>query len=356
MSFARWLRTRHDDQGAPRMPVRFRLRTVTPALWLTLLVLMSASDPSAGIERLRAMPLERRTQLAEKLATFDALPSNQKSAVRSFDSRVQELEPDKRDDYLKLLRRYHLWRRSLTDAQRKKIDDAPTPTTRIKIVETLREEQRKRVSAEIEKANWIQISSLNELTLFWSAHHLVIWFLLDDAERTQVDKIPDRAARLTRLREIGQKKKAKKAFQHIDQEFQSDIDGVIKQMEQQAAARGQPQPKDAIKKKGQIINKSSPFTRKVELKFLTNHQNPKVDAKHLSWFEQECPNWLRESLDSLPPEAARRRLAVLYRLVFPDGTEIPEPKRKASPPSPAPRTSETPPPRPRPPDSGNVPL
>ena len=41
-------------------------------------------------------------------------------------------------------------------------------------------------------------------------------------------------------------------------------------------------------------------------------------------FEAALPPWYRGEFDHLPPEEARRRLTILYRLVYPFPSDMPE--------------------------------
>jgi hypothetical protein len=49
-----------------------------------------------------------------------------------------------------------------------------------------------------------------------------------------------------------------------------------------------------------------------------------VNPVHLMRFEAALPPWYRGQFDHLPPEEARRRLTILYRLIYPAPAEMPE--------------------------------
>jgi hypothetical protein len=78
---------------------------------------------------------------------------------------------------------------------------------------------------------------------------------------------------------------------------------------------------DALRKQ-----KKEPAARKIEeARWLLDHTPEPVDPAKLAHFEASLPPWVGTQLDPMPPEVARRRLMILYRIVFPAGTEMPEP-------------------------------
>ncbi|MHB1559478.1 MAG: hypothetical protein ACYC61_18680, partial [Isosphaeraceae bacterium] len=54
-----------------------------------------------------------------------------------------------------------------------------------------------------------------------------------------------------------------------------------------------------------------------------------VDSQRLALFIAALPAWIQSSLDALPPDEARKRLTLAYRLVFPHPQEI-DSNRKAT--------------------------
>src|SRR5207249_3597766 len=60
-----------------------------------------------------------------------------------------------------------------------------------------------------------------------------------------------------------------------------------------------------------------------------------VDPSHLMRFQAALPPWSRGEFDHLPPEEARRRLTILYRLIFPAPGEMPEIRTATRPQAPA---------------------
>ena len=86
--------------------------------------------------------------------------------------------------------------------------------------------------------------------------------------------------------------------------------------------------------------------RFVDNVYFAKHPPAKVKPEKLLEFDRVLPDWIRGDLDTRTPEEARRRLTVLYRLVYasgemtsvvksppaPKATQSPSPK--ATPPSP----------------------
>ena len=76
--------------------------------------------------------------------------------------------------------------------------------------------------------------------------------------------------------------------------------------------------------KNEVLKKSEKLKqirKKPAHQFLDNYyfvEKPpaKVSPDKLLQFERAVPSWIRGSYDTLPPEEARRRLTILYRLVF----------------------------------------
>jgi hypothetical protein len=71
----------------------------------------------------------------------------------------------------------------------------------------------------------------------------------------------------------------------------------------------------------------------INLHFLAIEPPKKVDQSRLDDFLASFPPWLQSSFDHHDPDEARRRLTVVYRLVFPPGHEIAEGTRRANAPA-----------------------
>ena len=63
--------------------------------------------------------------------------------------------------------------------------------------------------------------------------------------------------------------------------------------------------------------------RFVDNYYFVEHPPAKVSPDNLLQFDRALPVWLRNGFDTLPPEEARRRLTILYRLVYPAPRSMP---------------------------------
>ncbi len=297
-----------------------------------------AEDKTDNLDRLRSMPLELRQHLAQKIREFDALPSDRQAEIRTLDQRIAELPPADRERYLQLIRRYHLWLQSLPDAKRQAIEQSP-PEDRIKLVNQYRDEQRKSNSMLRSSSDWLQVSALSPEPLRRLAIELKFWFSLEPEERQKILRLPNRNAQRTQVEEL-----ARERFPQL-REFR-------REQQRRFAAEEEDVKRELAKRfgPGKIPAKREDVFRKIaELRFLQEFDPAPVSIRNLQRFEAAMPPWVRESLDPLPPDAADRRLKVLYRLIFPAPNELPEPKptTKTQPgtrPSVAPSKPVTPPP------------
>ena len=108
-------------------------RRALPPLLLGLLIAAGPSD-DANWKRLEAMPREQRVVLSRNLERYDALPPDERSAVRALDADIAKLDPLLQARYLGLLRRYHAWLSDLTDAQKAQLGQASSVDARLALV------------------------------------------------------------------------------------------------------------------------------------------------------------------------------------------------------------------------------
>jgi hypothetical protein len=66
--------------------------------------------------------------------------------------------------------------------------------------------------------------------------------------------------------------------------------------------------------------------------YFIQHRPPAVLPERLADFVAAFPPWLQNAFDPYPPDEARRRLTIVYRLVFPSPAEM-----KAAPRQPIPQ-------------------
>lgn len=288
-----------------------------------------SAEQAARLERLRAMLPSERQQLAANLKRFDALPDSERQAVRQLDKSLAELPPVDRQRYLGVLRRYHLWLRSQNDATRTRLaslDDSQ----RLAAVEKDRTRQRQRRESAKGRTpgfnDLIQVSALVDELLVVSALETRLWLMLQPEQRTRLlAKAPNAREQRRQLDKLVDDDKALAAARdRLSREFNLNLAEMREALAAKRAERG----------KGQALPKNGPLWQLSERRFDLNKyvrgRTPQaVTARNLERFEDAMPPWIRASFDPLPPDAAVRRLRILYRLVFPAPEELPEPKAPA---------------------------
>jgi hypothetical protein len=316
-------------------------RSTVLALGLLALLARSApaDPPEENRRRLAAMPLERRQTLARNLERLDALPADEQARLRQLDQQLAECEPTDRRRYLAVAHRYHLWLQTLTDDQRQALA-AASPQERIVLVKRYRADQRQAVETH-PSLDWVQLTRLTAPDLERTARQLKVWFHLDRADRDAVAALRDPAERTARLDELGKANGALREFRRDHQALAAQLDAGRTELDAELLRR-KPAGSPALKKRGEAgqprLKAEVARHRLKDLLIVRQFEPAKVDPAHLGRFEAELPAWVRESLDPLPPDAAWRRLHILYRLVFPPGQEIapPSPAARPGPPAPTP--------------------
>jgi hypothetical protein len=301
---------------------------------VAFLAAAAADSISARLERVRAMSPENRLALTKSLERFDRLPSATRERVIELDRALSTLPPEEMARYLETLRRYHVWLRTLPEAQRNELENA-APEQKPAIVARLQEAQsaRRRMSqsgkielkgpaaklqlGSIDRADLIQLSSLAPVLLEDAAGWLKIWYALEPRERQELESIrnPDQVQR-----QIRQKLKGRPdliaQLDELGREF-GNTRAWLRRLTEMAKTKERTRAYAQEK-----------LLRLREADKIWSHADEfvSVTASNLALFEDTMPRWIRESIDALPPEGANRRLSVLYRLVFPAPGEIPQPE------------------------------
>lgn len=295
----------------------------------------SAPSPEANISRLRAMPPERRQALLANLRRLDAeLAPEERAAVRSLDARLVELDPGAADELRKSMRRYYLWLQTLTPDQRRQVETL-APGDRRPVVERLRDDRRRARAAEGPR-DWMQVSTVATLPIQQTAFLLKSWLNLDPQARQEVLAQPDTEKRERKLNDMGHARgmgvimrvEGPEFDDFLDRHSHSVVDG-----EARKAGKAGLTP-EIRRKRLEEVRKSfkvDEIRRIREAMYLRAEPPAEVDPANLRRFQAEIPEFLYHRVESFAPEAARRRLEVLYRLVYPHGKEIPPPPPKPTP-------------------------
>jgi hypothetical protein len=318
----------------PRRPV------ITFLAVLGVLTLPAPGPPAddSNWERLRSMPLEQRNHLSDQLKTFDGLDRVEKAAVRALDRKIADEQEDNRAVYYAVLRRYHLWVRSLTDEQQRKLSEAP-PEQRMALVSKIRAEQRASSPPEPSIYNYADFGGASPFEL---ATRIKAWLSLTDAEKDEISKLSDTAKRTERLNELARKVKS------IRRPSKEELDAIYDNALKSGRFPFLKKVEEAKKKeKVEEAKKKNIRHRFQDNYYFVEHPPQKVHPEKLLQFERALPAWFRPGFDSLPPEEARRRLTILYRLVFGSG-EMPAAKPKPAAPASAPAPGPAPAPKPAP--------
>jgi hypothetical protein len=267
------------------------------------------------------MPREERMALFEKLKEFDALGSAEKAAIRALDERIAQLPADEQANYWSVLRSYHHWVKGLSEQQRNELNAVP-PSERMKLVTKLRA-QEPVTSRTSQLPLVVQVLDFASMTPLELAHRIKAWLELAPEQRAEIEKLESTAERQKRLLELAQHVKISPQFRIS----KSEEDEILAKLE------ASPQWKNApflnpMKKADPA--KQEKVRRRIATSYHFLEKPPAaVGSTHLMRFEAALPPWYRGQFDHLPPEEARRRLTILYRLIYPAPGEMPELRKAA---------------------------
>jgi Protein of unknown function (DUF3106) len=282
--------------------------------------------PAAGANasRLRAMPLERRLTLSEKLKEFDALSTSEKSAIRTLDQKIAELSPADQANYASILRRYHQWVQGLSEEQRNELSSVP-PSQRMPLISKFRSQERTGANGNGTPL-FLQVLDFSTIAPFELAHRLRIWFALSPEQRAELEALESAAEQQKRLNEMGQHIKVR----GVGRLAKAEEDALLAKLE--ASPQFKNLPGNPLQFKKAETAKNEKLKKRIATNYhFIEHPPAAVDPGNLMRFAAALPSGTRQQFDHLPPEEARRILTVLYRLVFPAPAEVPEIRKAASP-------------------------
>jgi len=313
-------------------------RRLTPHLFIGLtLPLLAGAGEGDNWQRLRAMPREQRVVLDQKIREFDRLSRSQQAALRTLDEKIAALPPAEQSNYRAVLRRYHLWFQTLSEDQQNQLAQAATTKEKLALMAKLRRAHGPE-SDHSPTHLLFQLADLQGRSPFEVAQLLRVWTTLSAKEQGEIEKLGGRD-RLQRLAELAR---------------QAKLEPIPPLAPKDEAATAELLEKD-LQTKGWLRHQLKKDTEKQTIDrrrlvnnyyFVVNPPKP-VSSSNLLRFESTMPSWIRNSFDHLAPEEARRRLTILYRLIYPGDKEItnagPGATAPAPPSAPAPKAPVAPP-------------
>ncbi len=319
----------------------------SPSLFSLALVSVLAFTPSARAdeqanwERLRSMPRDQRAALLDELKRFDALKPEEQKAIRALDEKMASLPAEDQVRYRSVLRRYHLWLQNLTDAQRSQLSTA-SPDARLKLVSEFRKKQSEAGSQEFSQTI-LQLADFGVLPPIETAHQIRIWQKCSPEERKKLEKLTNTAELKTQLNDLGKTYGLRRAEPLLSK---MDDDALYTRLEAYLQSKGVASflvPKGAEKtyKKREGVKDLRKRALVENYYFILNPPAP-VSAENLWRFDASLPSWIRSSFDHLPSIETRRRLTILYRLLYPPGEEMPAAKSAATKKAEAPKANPAP--------------
>lgn len=306
----------------------------TPRLWWMIamgsvvLGIAAQSDESEPIERLRSMPIERRAALVEKLARFRELSRDERDRIRELDRRLQVSDTHVRGRYRELLRIFELFVDSLDEETRRHLLSTPP------------EERMGRLRATLESSLTASQSLDGWLGRYWNpsapsildqVYWIRSWYALTPEEQVGLESLPlDERSEILEAR--AQQNAVRDERDEIQEQYQAEL---LERVQAHPVQR-------------ELFESLQPADRKVLLRRLVDVRvlqdlEPEANASgNLTRFVATLPAWMLAWVDPMPPDAARERLGILYRLAFPAGSDLPKvldpnsrPVPRPTPPEPA---------------------
>ncbi len=274
---------------------------------------------SSRMDRLKSMPLDHRRRLAANLHQFESLPRDQQASIRELDRQIEDADPEMRDRYRDLARRYYNWVQTLSNSDREALRAGST-SERLGLAQTLLERSTNLDQLETLDTALARGSSLNPFSLLDQVYLIQVWLALDTPQRQNLEQAAP-ADRVRLLEDLGKA--------HHIADFRPDLRRRADELFRDWTSPRGPNPGpfipgglrrfDALKAQ----SKGDYARRLMEYHVLSNTPIKPVEAAELTRLVDALPSWIRQSLDSLPPNAARERLRLIYRSLWPNGAMPP---------------------------------
>jgi hypothetical protein len=297
-------------------------------------LLVGASDAvDDARERLLGMPLLERKQIEESLRRFDqVLTTEQQKSMREIDQRIWKLAPEERVHYLAVLRRYHNWLDSLPESVKNSVLDKPV-AERMAVVKSLI--PRYPLPDEGTPA-WIAVVDNSVGSPIEQAAMFKIWQEMTPEQRRVFEAQPAGNRRpQALLRSYGGNKIIgeltpsnlleeewfSKTFARL-REYQR-VDPELKEMLSKTEIKPDASlPKQKAQEAAEKFRRVRMQRSAVNLYYLNQPPPRGVDPQLLTQFLGAMLPWIRATFDTYPADEARRRLTLVYRIVFPYPNEF----------------------------------
>jgi hypothetical protein len=298
-------------------------------------MLVVAAAGAASLDENRAryqqMSMGARRDLAESLRRFDQdLRNEQQQAVRAIDDRLNALSAEERASYFAVLRRFHNWIEGLPERVR---DDllAKAPDQRMAMIKTL---TAKYPLPNVEARSPIDFIQTGGTGAFEVAALCKIWLTLPPQERQKLDALPV-GSRREALHRLGREHAPPIPRELTPADYNEPkwielVETRLKDIRSLGAAQNdwitkvENRISQAANRKESGKDRPSPFLHRLAVNLYVQEHTPppKVDASRLAQFFAAIPSWVQSTFNVFPSDEARRRLTLVYRLVYPHPQEF----------------------------------
>jgi hypothetical protein len=291
------------------------------------LMIGAANETGEALARLRRMPPDQRSQLEANLKRFDqVLTPEQQKSLRAIDERIGRLPAEEKVHYLAVLRRYHNWLNSLPETVKTNLLAKP-PSERVSQIQSLSARYPVPTAGS---PRWLRFADGGTASILELAAIFKIWQEVTPDQRREVENPPAGKRRLEillrnphgnrMLREV-------RPADFVEDEWVPKAEASLKEI-----LVVEPELKEAFAKAkselSSLKGQNEAAIEKVRMNrlrraainlYLQEHPPRPVDPANLTRFLAAMPPWIQTTFDSLPADEARRRLTLVYRLVYPSG-------------------------------------
>lgn len=319
-----------------------RFRCLVLVVATAVVMAAGAASVDENRERFLQTSLLGRRELAESLRRFDHdLSDQQQQSLRAIDDRLKALPIADRERHLAVLRRFHNWIDGLPERVRDDLLARPADQ-RLGVMKTL---IAKYPLPDLESRSQVEFIQTGGTGIFEVASLCKTWLNLSAPERQKLDASPAIGRRLE-LHRLGREHEVPPELipADFDEKAWSDrAENRLKEIRDAGSAH-----KDWIakletriseasaKRKGKGRDQRRPFLHRLAVNLYVQEHTapPRVDADRLAAFFGAMPSWVQSTFNIFPGDEARRRLTLVYRLVYPSPQEFdPRPTVKPSAPS-----------------------